>query len=57
MQSEGLTPSVVRDAIEHGTPTQGPSGRVGYYSSENNLTVVTEEGRVVTVTSGRLRIR
>ncbi|MGH9473822.1 MAG: RHS repeat-associated core domain-containing protein, partial [Terriglobales bacterium] len=57
MQSEGFTPSVVRDTIGRGAPTEGASGRVAYYSHENNITVVTESGRVVTVTSGRLRIR
>lgn len=33
------------------------SGRIAYYSPENNITVITEDGRVVTVSSGNLKIR
>jgi RHS repeat-associated protein len=58
MQSEGFTVSVVDDAIANGQASVGGSGRIGYYSPANNITVVTESnGKIVTVTSGRLRIR
>jgi hypothetical protein len=57
MQSEGFVPSVVQDAIENGQETIGQSGRVAYYSSENNITVITENGRVITVSSGFLKVR
>ncbi|MDQ1712818.1 MAG: hypothetical protein QOE45_2268 [Frankiaceae bacterium] len=57
MQSEAFMPSVVKDAIENGQVATGASGRVAFYSSSNNITVVVEEGRIVTVTSGMLKIR
>lgn len=57
MMSEGFTPSVVDDAIRFGRATTGASGRVGYYSSANNVTVIVENGRVVTVSSGYLKPR
>jgi len=57
MQSEGFTPSVVEDAIQNGQATVGASGRVAFYSSQNNITVIMEDGRVVTVTSGVSKIR
>jgi hypothetical protein len=57
MQSEGFTPSVVQDAIESGQRTAGASGRTAYHSPENNITVIMENNRVVTVSSGNLRVR
>ena len=57
MVSEGITPTVVEDAIAHGAMATGPSGRVAYYSAANNLTVILENGRVVTVSSGLLKVR
>lgn len=57
MMSEGFTPSVVEDAIKHGQVATGASGRVAYYSGANNVTVILENGRVVTVTSGTVKIR
>ncbi len=57
MQSEGFMPSVVQDAIENGQETVGPSGRVSFYSQANNITVIMEDGRVVTVSSGMLKVR
>ena len=56
MQSEGLVPSVVEDAISRGTRSVGKSGRVGYYSPHNNITVLTHNDRVVTVTSGKSKV-
>lgn len=55
--SDDFTPSLVDYAIRHGQATTGASGRVGYYSATNNVTVILENGRVVTVTSGTLKIR
>ena len=57
MQSEGFTPSVVEDAITHGQQSVGASGRVAWYSADNNITVITENGKVVTVTSGTVKIK
>ncbi|MGH9268008.1 MAG: hypothetical protein ACRD0D_07515 [Acidimicrobiales bacterium] len=57
MMSEGFTPSVVDDAIRFGQSATGASGRVAYYSSANNVTVIVENGRVVTVSSGYLKPR
>ena len=55
MMREGLTPSVVDDAIRFGQGSTGASGRVAYYSPTNNVTVIVENGRVVTVSSGQLK--
>jgi RHS repeat-associated protein len=57
MQSEGFTPSIVKDAIYNGQETVGESGRAAFYSRANNITVIVEDGRVVTVSSGELKIR
>lgn len=57
MMSEGFTPSVVDDAIRFGQVSTGASRRKAYYSSTNNVTVIVENGRVVTVSSGRLKPR
>jgi hypothetical protein len=57
MQSEGFTPSMIQDAIDSGQQTVGTSGRAVYYSQTNNISVITENGRVVTVSSGALKIR
>jgi RHS repeat-associated protein len=57
MQSEGFTPSVVKDVIYYGREAVGRSGRIAYYSQANNITVIIEDGRVVTVSSGELKIR
>jgi hypothetical protein len=57
MQSEGFTPTVVEDAIAQGQSSVGASGRIAYYSQANNITVIVEDGRVVTVTSGTVKVR
>lgn len=45
-------------AIANGEESVGASGRVAYYSPSDNLTVITEaSGKVVTVTSGVVKIR
>jgi RHS repeat-associated protein len=57
MQGRGVPPSVVENTIQTGTPSPDPiPGRVRYYDSVNNMTVVTESnGKVVTVITGRLK--
>jgi len=57
MQSEGFVPSVVEDVIENGAPSLQSSGRMAYHSPSNNVTVITENGKVVTVTSGTVKPR
>jgi hypothetical protein len=57
MQSDGITPSVALDAIAYGQQQVGFSGRVGYYSKWNNVTVVVDGVRVVTVSYGRFKIK
>ena len=57
MQSEGFMPSVVEDTIENGVSTVGASGRVAYYNAANNLTVISEDGKIITVTSGSVKVR
>jgi hypothetical protein len=53
MRNRGLTPSVVEDAIQTGTRTPDPiPGRFRFYDAKNNLTVITEGERVVTVIPG-----
>lgn len=54
MQSEGFTPSVVEDTIANGQATTQTSGRVAHYSPDNNVTVITDNGKVITVTSGKV---
>lgn len=57
MQSESFVPSVVEDVIGNGEPSLQSSGRMAYYSPSNNVTVITENGKVVTVTSGTVKPR
>jgi len=53
-QNRGITPSVVEDAIQNGAKSADPiPGRVRNYSSDNNITVITEGSDVVTVISGK----
>jgi RHS repeat-associated protein len=52
MQSQGIVPSVVMNAIEHGIPLPGKtSGTVAYYDPGNNVFVVQNysTGNIVTV--------
>jgi RHS repeat-associated protein len=56
MQQRGLVPSVVEDAITHGSPSPGRvAGTTAYYSSSNNVTVITDtaSGRVITTYPGQ----
>ncbi|MFE9804343.1 DUF4258 domain-containing protein, partial [Streptomyces goshikiensis] len=55
MQSRGIMPSAVEDAIRHGQFMVGKrSGTSAYYSSANDLTIITdtESGRVITAVWG-----
>ena len=55
MQQRGLVPSVVEDAIAHGTATPGRMpGTTAHYSAVNNVTVITDTatGRVITTYPG-----
>lgn len=53
MRNRGLTPAVVEDAIQNGTRSPDPiPGRFRFYEPRNNLTVITEGERVVTVIPG-----
>jgi filamentous hemagglutinin len=56
MQQRGLVPSVVEDAIAHGSTSPGRvAGTTAYYSSSNNVTVITDaaSGRVITTYPGQ----
>ena len=55
MQDRGLMPSVVENAIQNniGLPNK-VAGRVQFYDSMNNISVVTENGEVVTILYGRI---
>jgi filamentous hemagglutinin len=58
MQSDGIVPSAVQNAIETGTAVSGKNpGTVAYYDSVNNITVVTSSssGKVITVSFGKIR--
>jgi hypothetical protein len=58
MQSDGLTPTKVKDVIEHGAETKGPDGEKIYYDSSDNVSVVkSSEGKVITVSRGQLKVR
>jgi RHS repeat-associated protein len=50
MQAQGLTPSVVEDAIQNGVSYLSRDGRQIFYSPDNNVTVVIDpaSGNVVT---------
>ena len=54
MQDRGITPSVVKEAINYGQKIEARSGRIKYYDAKNNITVITEKsGKVVTVRYGK----
>jgi len=57
MQGRGSPPSAVEDAITNGTRTPQTGGRIARYSPENNITVITENSKVVTATYGRVSPR
>ena len=55
MQGRGVPPSAVENTIQTGIPSPDPiPGRIRYYDSGNNITVITEpNGKVVTVITGK----
>ena len=53
MQGRGIPPSAVENTIQHGTASPGKRGATVYYDVTNNLSVVTVDGRVITVRQGR----
>ncbi|NGX38597.1 MAG: hypothetical protein K1000chlam2_01771, partial [Chlamydiae bacterium] len=55
MQDRGFMPSIVEKTIQSnvGTPNK-VVGRMQFYDAVNNISVVTENGEVVTILSGRL---
>lgn len=58
MQSDGIVPSAVQNAIQNGTQVTGKNpGTVAYYDATNNITVVTSSssGKVITVSYGKIR--
>ncbi|MFD0649421.1 RHS repeat-associated core domain-containing protein [Streptomyces malaysiensis subsp. malaysiensis] len=58
MQKQGIMPSTVQHAIEHGHEMSGKrAGTTVYYDELNDLTVVrsSTDGRVVTVDYGKIR--
>ena len=57
MQQQGITPSVVEDAVSSSVVEGKRPGTSAHYSEANDLTVITdtESGRVITVDYGRIR--
>jgi hypothetical protein len=54
MRNRGLTPSLVENTIQTGIRSPDPiAGRLRHFDPVNKITVITEEGRVVTVIPGR----
>ena len=54
MQNRGFTPSVIEETIQNGTSVPNKvSGRVQFYDPANNISVITEDGKVVTLMYGR----
>ena len=54
MQNRGVMPSSVENAIKHGKSFSDPiPGRTRHFDSDNNITVVSEAKKVVTVMRGK----
>lgn len=54
MQARGVPPSVVENTIQHGAVSPDPiPGRLRHLDPANNVTVITEGGKVVTVIPGQ----
>ena len=54
MQNRGVMPSVVENAVKNGTKTPDPiPGRIRNYDADNNITIITESEKVVTVMRGK----
>jgi filamentous hemagglutinin len=55
MQNRGFTPSVVEETIKSGLNVPNKfTGRTQFYDPKNNISVITENGRIITVMYGRL---
>lgn len=55
MQNRGFTPSVVEDVIRNGIKSPNKrAGRIQSYDPINDITVITENGKVITVSYGEL---
>ena len=55
MRNRGLMPSVVENTIQTGVRSADPIvGRLRYFDPVNNVTVITEGERVITIIPGRL---
>jgi len=56
MQNRGFNPSVIEETIQNGASIPNKVvGRMQFYDPENNISVITEEGKVVTVMYGRVK--
>jgi hypothetical protein len=58
MQTQGITPSVVENAIIPGNAIPGKfPGTTAYYDSINRLTVITDtkSGKIITIDYGRIK--
>lgn len=55
MQNRGIPLTVVENALANGAKSGSITGRVVYYDADNNVSVVTELGAVITVGFGRLK--
>jgi len=54
LMERGIPPSAVKEAISHGVKTPGNvAGRIAHYDAKNNLTIITENGRIVTARYGK----
>lgn len=54
MQNRGFTSSIVEETIQNGTSVPNKvAGRMQFYDPANNISVITEDGKVVTVMYGR----
>lgn len=54
MQNRGFVPSVIEETMQNGIGMPNKiSGRMQFYDSINNISVITENGEVVTTMYGR----
>ena len=54
MQNRGVMPSSVENAIKHGKYSPDPiPGRTRHVDSENNISIITEADKVITVMQGK----
>ena len=54
LMERGIPPSAVKEAILYGVQTPGNvAGRISHYDAKNNITVIMEQGKVVTARYGK----